>query len=261
MTELHFDIREGVGMIRLNRPDQLNAFTPAMVDAWVAALEECGASDACRVVVVTGTGRAFCSGGDVKSLEHRGHETAFDRKVWLWEHVQRIPLTVAALDKPVITAINGLAVGAGLDLALMSDLRFCARSARFAESYVRMGLVPGGGGAWILPRLVGLARALEMLWLGEWVDAESAERIGLVNRVVEDDALMPHVMDVAARLAAGPAVALRMMKRLAVASAGMDLRTHLDLASSHMGVVSTTQDHREAVTARAGKRDPSFVGR
>ena len=261
MNELVFEIHEGVGTIQLNRPEQLNAFTPAMVDAWVAALEECGRDDACRAVVITGTGRAFCAGGDVKSLEHRGHETAHDRKVWLWEHVQRIPLAVAALDKPVITAINGLAVGAGLDLALMSDLRFCARGARFAESYVRMGIVPGGGGAWILPRLVGLARALEILWLGEWIEAEAAERMGLVNRVLDEESLMPHVMDVATRLAHGPAVAIRMMKRLAIGSATMDLRTHLDMASSHMGVVSTTEDHREAVAARAAKREPAFKGR
>jgi 2-(1,2-epoxy-1,2-dihydrophenyl)acetyl-CoA isomerase len=261
MPELIFDLHAGVGTIRLNRPEQLNAFTPQMVDLWTQALDTCRRDDACRVVVVTGEGRAFCSGGDVKSLEYRGHETALDRKTWLWEHVQRIPLAVAALDKPVISGINGLAVGAGLDLALMSDLRYAADDARFAESYIRMALVPGAGGAWLLPRLVGLSRALEMLWLGDWVDAAQAERLGLVNRVLPRDALMPHVMEVAQRLADGPGVAIRMVKRMAVSAAGMGLAEHLDLASSHMGVVSTTADHREAVAARAEKRAPVFHGR
>lgn len=259
--ELVFERHNGIALIRLNRPDQLNAFTPGMIADWQGALEDCIRDAAVKVVITTGTGRAFCSGGDVKSLQHRGGETAYDRKTWLWEHVQRIPILMQQIDKPTIAAINGLAVGAGLDLALSSDLRIAASSARFAETYARMGIVPGAGGAWLLPRLVGDSRALEMLWFGEWVSADDARTMGLVNAVVPDEALMSHVMVLAERLAAGPAVALRMIKRLVRASHGMDLAAHLDMASSHMGVAAATSDHREAVAAKAEKREPRFVGR
>jgi 2-(1,2-epoxy-1,2-dihydrophenyl)acetyl-CoA isomerase len=259
--EILIECHDGVGLITLNRPDQLNAFTPSMIDAWAGAIRALGHDEACRVVVVTGAGRAFCAGGDVKSLARRGQESAFQRKAWLWEHVQQVPLAMAGLDKPVLSAINGVAVGAGMDLALAADLRYCSADARLAETYVRSALVPGAGGAWVLPRLVGSARALEMLWLGDWVDPPQAERLGLVNRVLPSDELMPYVMRIARRLASGPSVAQRMIKRLVRGSADVDLRTHLDLVSSHMAVVAATSDHQEAVAARAAKREPVFTGR
>ncbi|QHE84785.1 enoyl-CoA hydratase/isomerase family protein [Hydrogenophaga sp. BPS33] len=259
--ELLFDQQDGVATITLNRPELLNAFTPSMIDAWAEALRECARDERCKAVIVTGTGRAFCSGGDTKAMGKGAQEQASDQKAWLWEHVQQVPLAAAALDKPLLSAINGLAVGAGLDLALLGDLRFCAEGARFAETYVKMGLVPGSGGAWLLPRIVGLSKALEILWLGEWIESGEAERIGLVNKVYPADQLMPQVMEVALRMASGPTVATRMMKRLAVSSAATDFKTHLDMVSSHLAVTASTADHREAVTARAEKRSPVFTGR
>src|SRR5690606_32607728 len=189
---LLFDINGHIATITLNRPEKLNAFTTEMLYAWADALQECQRNDQVRVVVLTGTGRGFCSGGDVNSMgERKQAETPIERKASLANRVHRIPLLMDELDKPVLVAINGVATGAGLDMALMGDIRIAAASARMAETYVRVGIMAGDGGAWYLPRIVGIPRALELLWSGRFVDAEEAERIGLVNKVVPDEELMP----------------------------------------------------------------------
>jgi enoyl-CoA hydratase/carnithine racemase len=164
-------------------------------------------------------------------------------------------------DKPTIAAVNGAAVGAGMDMALMCDMRVAARSARFSEGYINVGLVPGDGGCYDLPRLVGMGRALELLLTGDFVDAVEAERIGLVNRVVEDEALLDETNALARKLAAASPIALRMIKRATYQSARVDLRTALDLVSSHFGVVSTTDDHAEAMAATRERRAPEFKDR
>jgi enoyl-CoA hydratase/carnithine racemase len=193
-------------------------------------------------------------------MASRGEMTALDHKQSL-EVVHRIPLALEELDKPVIAALNGPAVGAGLDMALMCDLRFAAEGTRFSEGYVKVGLIPGDGGTYFLPRLVGTAKALELLWTGDFVDAQEAYRIGLVNRVVPPDQLMPVVYEFAARLANGPAAAIRTTKRAVYQGARMDLRTHLDLISSHMGFIRQTEDHKEGSRAFVEKRAPEFKGR
>ena len=191
----------------------------------------CIADDAIRAVVLTGAGRIFCSGGDVKRMARvaAGGQTAWDRGQYLVNHVHRIPLTLQELDKPYIVAVNGAATGAGMDMALMGDLRFAAESARFAESYIKVGFVAGDGGAWMLPRLIGTPKALEMLWTGDFVSAAEAERIGLINKVLPDDQLMSHSMAVAERLASGPTVAIRLMKRMVRQGADQFLRRGADL--------------------------------
>jgi 2-(1,2-epoxy-1,2-dihydrophenyl)acetyl-CoA isomerase len=261
VSELLYDIRpDGVATITLNRPERLNAFTSDMIDLWVQALEDARVNDAVRVVVVTGAGRAFCAGGDVGNMNERPTDiTGLDHKQWL-QVVHRVPLTLETLDKPVIAAMNGIAVGAGLDMALMCDLRFAAAGTRFSEGYVKVGLIPGDGGTYFLPRLVGPARALELLWTGDFISAEDADRVGLVNRVVPAAELLPTVYELAARLASGPMVALRTIKRLVYQGQNMDLRTHLDLVSSHMGFIRQTADHREGARAFVEKRAPNFVG-
>ena len=213
--ELVFEVVDGIATIRLNRPDRLNAFTPAMLDAWGDAIEVCKRDAAVRAVVLTGTGRGFCSGGDVRAMRdrHQRDESAFERKTDMWERIHRIPKLLEDFDKPYIVAINGVAVGAGLDMALMGDIRFAAASARMGKSYIKVGLVAGDGGTWFLPRLVGTAKALELLWTGDIIDAQEAERIGIVNKVLPDDALLPHTYEFARRLAAAPAMTLRLMKR------------------------------------------------
>ncbi|HUZ73319.1 MAG TPA: enoyl-CoA hydratase-related protein [Stellaceae bacterium] len=259
--ELVFEIDDGIATIRLNRPERLNAFTYAMLDAWAEAIETCKREDRVRAVVLTGTGRGFCSGGDVRAMgeRHQGGETAFQRKKAVHERIHRIPRLLEDFDKPYIVAINGVATGAGLDMALMGDIRFAAESARMAESYIKVGLVSGDGGAWFLPRLVGVPRALELLWTGDFIDAREAERIGLVNKVLPDDKLMDHTYEFARRLAAQPALTLRLMKRAVYQGMRMDLRAALDMLSSHLGVISTTSDHREAVASFNEKRPAKFT--
>jgi enoyl-CoA hydratase/carnithine racemase len=260
MSVLLYEIRDGVATITLNRPEQRNAFTLEMLDLWTEALRDARANDAVQVVVVTGAGRAFCSGGDVGGMANRGELNALEHKRAL-ELVHRVPLALDELDKPVIAAINGPAVGAGCDMALMCDLRFMADDARLSEGYVRVGLIPGDGGTYFLPRLVGTAKALELLWTGDFVDAHEALRLGIVNRVVPAEELMPTVYDFAGRLARGPSVAIRTIKRAVYQGLRMDLRTHLDLISSHMGFIRQTEDHREGARAYVEKRAPEFKGR
>jgi enoyl-CoA hydratase/carnithine racemase len=175
---LLYEVDEGIATLTLNRPDKLNAFNIPMIDAWAEALARARTDPGVRVVVVTGRGRAFCAGGDLGEMAEKLDAEAFRHKDYLWEHVHRIALTLEDLDKPVIAALNGVAVGAGLDMALMCDLRFAAAEARFAEGYLKVGLVPGDGGAWYLPRLVGVAKALELFWSGEAIDAQEALRAG-----------------------------------------------------------------------------------
>ncbi|MBK1659638.1 enoyl-CoA hydratase/isomerase family protein [Paracraurococcus ruber] len=263
MSELLFETTGGIATITLNRPDSGNAFTTEMLEAWERALRECIRDDAIRAVVLTGAGRIFCSGGDVKRMAKNaaGGQTAWERGQYLVDHVHRIPLTLQELDKPYIVAVNGAATGAGMDMALMGDLRFAAQSARFAESYIKVGFVAGDGGAWMLPRLVGTPKALEMLWLGDFVGAEEAERIGLVNKMVPDDQLMAHTMAVAERLANGPTVAIRLMKRMVRQGAQSSFPEALTYAAACVGVVSGTEDYREATAAFAEKRKPAFKGR
>src|SRR5215216_3077275 len=258
---LLYEIRDGIATITLNRPERLNAFNHEMINLWVEALRDATSNDAVRVVVVTGAGRAFCSGGDVGGMARdRAEMKALEHKEWL-ELIHRIPLTLEALDKPVIAALNGAAVGAGLDMALMCDLRFAAEGARFSEGYVKVGLVPGDGGTYFLPRLIGTAKALELFWTGDFIDAQEAERIGMVNRVLPPDRLMPEVYEFAGRLAAGPIVAIRTMKRAVYQGMRMDLRTHLDMISSHMGFIREMEDHQEGAQAFVEKRQPEFKGR
>jgi enoyl-CoA hydratase/carnithine racemase len=257
---LKYEVADRIATITLNRPERMNAFTWDMVDAWADALLEAQRNDEVHVVIVTGAGKAFCSGGDINNMGERRERTPLMRKNELASHVHRIPLALESMDKPVIAAVNGAATGAGMDLALQCDLRFAAESARFGETYVRVGLVPGAGGTWFLPRLVGTAKALELFWTGDLVDAHEAERIGIVNKVLPDDQLLSHVREVATKIARGPQLSVRFIKRAVYQGQRIDLRTSLDLISSHYAVVTASADHREAVAAYLEKRKPNFTG-
>jgi enoyl-CoA hydratase/carnithine racemase len=255
MTDhLHFEIEDGVATITLNRPDRMNAFTMAMIDDWAAALDACRRDDAVRAIIVTGAGSAFCSGGDIEEMKQRMGNTPVQRKDELWRRVQRIPLTLEDIDKPVLVAVNGVATGAGMDLALMGDIRYAAESARFAETYVKVGLVPGAGGAHFLPRLVGVAKALELFWTGDFIDAQEAMRIGIVNQVFPDAELMAQVEKIARKIARAPPLTLRMVKRAIYQGMRNDLRTNLDLISSHYAVITATERHKDAVRSFIAKR-------
>ncbi|HUN47241.1 MAG TPA: enoyl-CoA hydratase-related protein [Stellaceae bacterium] len=258
---IRFAIEGAIATITLNRPERMNAFNWEMIDAWAEALEECRRNDAVAAVIVTGAGKAFCSGGDIADMKLRGSMTAIERKHDLQAHVHRIPAALARLDKPVIAAINGAATGAGMDLTLMTDLRIAAESARLGETYVKVGLVPGAGGAWLLPRLVGTAKALELFWTGDLIDAQEALRIGLVNRVVPDAGLMTATRALADRIAAAPPLSVRTIKRAVYQGLESDLPAHLDRISSDYALVTGSEDHREAVAAFLEKRKPRFTGR
>jgi enoyl-CoA hydratase/carnithine racemase len=244
---LKFTVSDGVGTILLDRPERMNAFTFDMIAAWTDALQQCRKDPAVKVVLVTGAGSAFCSGGDIVEMGDRLQQEPAQRKEELFEKIQRIPLTLEDLDKPVIAAVNGVATGAGMDLALMCDLRYAAKSARFAETYVKVGLVPGAGGAHFLPRLVGTAKALELFFTGDFIDAEEAMRIGIVNKVFDDAVLVSEVEKIARRIARAPQLTLRMIKRAVYQGMRNDLRTNLDLISSHYAVITSTDDHKNAV--------------
>lgn len=262
MSDLIYEVKDRVATITLNRPDKLNAFTGEMIDAWQRSLAEAQADDSVNVVIVTGAGRAFCSGGDVARMRRDGEApSALDGKNTLWDGVHRVPKQLEQMDKPVIAMVNGLAVGAGMGMCVMCDVRVAAESARFSTGYVRVGLVPGDGDTYFLPRLVGAAKALELLWTADFIDAPEAHRLGIVQRVVPDGELQAVTYGFARQIADGPQVPIRMIKRLVYQSLRLDLRTHLDLVSSHMSIVRQTADHAEGVAAFKEKRPPKFQGR
>jgi 2-(1,2-epoxy-1,2-dihydrophenyl)acetyl-CoA isomerase len=260
MADLVYEVKDQIATITLNRPDKLIAFTGPMIDAWAGSLAEAQADDAVNVVIVTGAGRAFCAGGDVARMGE-GMPTPLDHKNQLWENIHRVPRQLEAMDKPVIAMVNGLAVGAGMGMCVMCDVRIAAESARFSTGYVKVGLVPGDGDTFFLPRLVGPSKALELLWTADFIEAPEAHRLGIVQRVVPDAELVEATYAFARQVADGPQVAVRMIKRLVYQSLKLDLRTHLDLVSSHMGLVRQTADHAEGVAAFKEKRTPKFHGR
>lgn len=260
MSDLLYEVKDRIATITLNRPDKLNAFTGPMIDAWARSLAEAQADDAVHVIVVTGAGRAFCAGGDVGRMG-QGAPTPLEHKNQLWENIHRVPRTLEAMDKPVVAMVNGLAVGAGMGMCLMCDVRVAAQDARFSTGYVKVGLVPGDGDTYFLPRLVGPAKALELLWTADFIDAAEALRLGIVNRVVPAAELAEATYTFARQIAGGPQIPIRMIKRLVYQSLRLDLRTHLDLVSSHMAVVRQTIDHAEGVAAFKEKRPPRFQGR
>jgi enoyl-CoA hydratase/carnithine racemase len=264
MSDLEYRVEDHVATLLLNRPEKKNAFTDDMLKRWRECLVEAQNDDAVRVIVVTGAGDAFCSGGDLGRRTGEASAappTVLQRKQRLGHTTHRVALTMQEIDKPVIAAVNGAAVGAGMDMALMCDIRVAAKSARFSEGYIRVGLVPGNGGCYFLPRLVGTAQALELLWTGDFVSAEQAEKIGLVNHVYEDATFKEDVYALARKIAGAPPVNVRAIKRTVYQSLTSDLRTSLELISSHMAIVQTTDDYREAINAYKEKRTGKYHGR
>jgi 2-(1,2-epoxy-1,2-dihydrophenyl)acetyl-CoA isomerase len=264
MSDVIYELNDGIGTIRLNRPEKKNPFSPEMVGEIERIVREGQHDDALRVLVITGAGDAFSAGGDLgrRSQEvAQADPTPYERKTRLQAGTHRAAKAIEVFDKPLIAAVNGAAAGAGMDLALMCDLRFAARSARFSEAYIRVGLIPGNGGCHFLPRIVGTAKALELLWTGDFVGAEEAERIGLVNRVFDDAKLMEETYAFARRLVQGPPIQQRLIKRLVLQGQRTDLATSLEMVSSAMAIVQNTRDYKEAIQAYKDKRPPKFEGR
>ena len=255
---------EGIVTLTLNRPEARNPITDAdVLEALLAAIARADADTAVRVVILTGAGSAFSSGGRIQSMQPGGGLND-DQPVLTRQNyrngIQRLPLAFAAIEVPVIAAVNGPAVGAGCDLTCMCDLRIAAKSARFSESFVKIGLVSGDGGAWLLPRVIGWSKAAEMALTGDAITAEEALACGLVSQVVPDDALLDAAMALARRIAANPPHAVRMTKRLLWEGRRSDLGTVLEMAGGMQSLAHTTADHAEAVEAFLAKRTPKFTG-
>jgi 2-(1,2-epoxy-1,2-dihydrophenyl)acetyl-CoA isomerase len=257
-------VEDGVAVLTMNRPARRNALSPAMLEALATALREAEESDDVGCVVLTGAGGAFCAGGDVKAMaEGNAAGMDYDARVARQRRSQRATSgRLHAMPKPTIAALPGPAAGAGLSLALACDLRVAARSAILSTAFARVGLAGDFGGTWFLARLVGPARARELYFLSERLSAEEAERLGIVNRVVDDERLEKEALGLAARLAAGPRIALRYMKEnLNRAENGHQLGECMDLEATHHLRTMLTEDHREAAAAFAEKRQPTFVGK
>jgi 2-(1,2-epoxy-1,2-dihydrophenyl)acetyl-CoA isomerase len=253
---------DGVAWVTLDRPEKLNALTGAMSDELSEVFEEAARDDETRCVALTGEGRGFCAGQDLTEFRD-AYETG-DRPD-IEEHLAKtyhrlIPLIVGC-PKPVIAGVNGVAAGAGLSLALACDVRLASTEARFTQAFVKIGLIPDSGGSFLLPRIVGYAKALELSITGEMIDAAEAHRIGLVNRVIPADSFTEDLQAYAARLAAMPTAAIAETKTLLLEGLISDLGEALEREAGAQSRMARTEDHMEGVMAFAEKRDPSFKGR
>jgi enoyl-CoA hydratase/carnithine racemase len=260
-------LRERDGAVEiwtLNRPDTRNAISDDdMVEAVESLVDEVNRSADVHAVIITGAGSAFSSGGNVKHMRDRAGMFAgapAEIRQGYRHGIQRIPRAMARLEVPAIAAVNGAAVGAGCDLTLMCDIRIAAESAVFAESFVKVGLIPGDGGAWLLPRAVGMSRASEMAFTGDAIDAATALEWGLVSRVVLSADLLPEARRLAARIAANPGQVLRMTKSLLRQGQHQSLDALLELSAAMQAIAHHTGDHHEAVDAMLARRPPEFTG-
>ena len=245
-----------VATITLNRPDTLNALNGAMVDELRTAVESLAGSGA-RALLLIGEGRGFSSGADLAG----GGGLPTDAGMALEKHFNPLVEAIFALDIPVVAAVNGPAAGAGCSLALAADIVIAARSAYFLQAFVNIGLIPDAGATWLLPRLAGRARAMEMMMLGERIPAEQAAEWGMISRVVADEALASEAAALAARLAQGPTVALGLIRKLARNSAHVSLAEALGAERLAQREAGNSQDFKSAVLAFLQKRPPSFEGR
>lgn len=250
----------GVLRLTLNRPSRLNALDDELLDALGVALQVARDDDAVRAVLLTGAGRAFCAGADLTQGTLLGEDRGASVRRRLQQLYAPLILGIRELEKPVVAAVNGVAAGAGMSLALACDLRVCGESASFIQAFVRIGLVPDAGSTFFLPRLVGVAKAAELAMLGSQVSADEALRIGLVNRVVADDSLLGEAVALAERLARGPR-SVGLLKRALNLGLMSDLRTQLGHEEGLQALAVGTADAVEGVTAFLQKRPAEFQGR
>lgn len=262
MSEVLVERRGPVALLTLNRPDVLNALSVTMAAAIAAAVEEAAQTPEVRAIVITGEGRAFSSGGDIafmkEVVDQGGRFEDFEPLVGGGPAVVR---AIMHANKPVLAAVNGVAAGGGMSLALACDIRWAAEGARFGQSFVKIGLHPDWGAVYTLPRLVGLARALELMWTGDLIGAQEAERIGMVSRVLPADRLLPELIEFAHRLARGPAVALADIKHSIRQSPGYSLEEALARELAAQERCWGTADAREGFRAFLEKREAKFEGR
>ena len=250
--EIRYETRGPVAWLTLNRPEAANAWTDGMVAGVLEALGEAAADEAVRVVVVTGAGRVFCAGGDLRAMQERTGMFAGDPVELRGRYtrgLQSVTRAFGAFEKPTVAAMNGAAIGAGLDLALMCDLRIASQRAKMGSTFAKVGLIPGDGGAWLLTRTVGLARALELCLTAKVIGAEEAARIGLVHQVVAPEEVLERAREVAEQIAALPPKAVQMTKLALYQTAHQELEGALQLTAALQGLVQHSEDHERAVEA------------
>ncbi len=255
-----FEVREGIARLTLNRPERLNSFNTEMHAEVRAALATLPASEA-RVLIISGAGRGFCAGQDLNDRAVAPGAAPPDLAASIEHNYKPLVLSLRALPMPVIGAVNGVAAGAGANLALACDLVIAARSAVFVQAFAKLGLVPDSGGTWFLPRLVGTARALGLAFLGDKLSAEQAAAWGLIWRCVEDADFAGVVEDLARQFAAAPTRGLARTKQAIYEGLGRNLAAQLDVERDYQGELGRSSDYAEGVAAFAAKRVPRFTGR
>lgn len=261
MAFLQIEREGGIVIATMNQPETRNALTGnTAIEEIVQLCADIRQDTGVKVLILTAAGPIFSSGGNVKDMRRYFDDALTPERICeeYRQGIQRVPLALHGLDVPVICAVNGPAIGAGLDIACMCDIRIAADTATFAESFVRVGIVPGDGGAWLLPRAVGMARASEMAYTGEAISAQEALACGLVSRVVPADDLLATAKTLAAKIAANPGGVMRMTKRLLREGQHSSLASLLELSASYQALAHKTAEHREAVTAFIEKRAPRF---
>lgn len=263
---LLYDVDGHIATITLNRPEKLNAFSNEMLALWAESITRASEDQGVRVVIVTGAGRGFCSGADVGRERAGGDVLGGDpnapaaNRNSLRHSVQKVPRALFNMEKPYIAALNGAAVGAGMDMASQADIRIASDRAKFGMAYVRMALIPGDGGAFFLPRIVGMSKALELMWTGRIFTAEEALEMGYVSRVTAAEDLMEETNDLAREIARMPAVSVQLIKRLAYRSQTTGMHEALEMADHAMVIARSTEDAKEGPRAFAEKREPNFQG-
>ncbi len=260
-----YDVEDGVATITLNKPERLNAFDDEMLAEWHQAIIAADQDGDVRAVIITGSGRGFCSGMNVANEAGgtgvlRTEASVATRRHSLRDRVHPIPRALIQLEKPYIAAINGAAAGAGMDMASMADVRFASSNARMGMTYVRMGLIPGDGGTYTLPRIVGTQKAFDLIWTGRMMNAQEALEMGYLMAIYEPDELLPRVKEYAKQIARGPATAVQLSKKLVYRSANLDFDEHLDMAQMAMFIAQSTDDAKEGPRAFMEKREPQFKG-
>ena len=254
-------LNEGVLTLTLNRPDKMNAFNAALHEALAAAVRRAATEDECRVVVLTGAGKGFCAGQDLADRVVAPGSGRPDLGESIEKRYNPLVRALRALPKPVVCAVNGVAAGAGANVALACDIVVAAKSARFLQAFARIGLVPDSGGTWVLPRLVGEARARGLMMLADPIGAEQAEAWGMIWRAVDDDQLVGVSREIAMRLAAGPTHAYGLMKRAFLASSSNTLDGQLDLERDLQREAGAADEYIEGVRAFLEKRPVNFRGK
>ncbi len=257
---IEFSIDKGVAVLKLNRPDALNSFTAEMHGEVREVLTRAAADKSVRAVLLTGNGRGFCAGQDLNDRSVAPGEATPDLGDSVEKYYSPLILQITTMEKPVICAVNGVAAGAGANIALACDIVIAGRSASFIESFARLGLIPDSGGTWILPRLVGMARAKGLAMLGPKVSAEQAEAWGMIWQVVDNEDLMSTALGLAEQMATQPTRGFAFTKKAFAASAANTLETQLELERDLMRAAGKTHDYQEGVKAFLEKRTPTYKG-